>query len=56
MMGHRQVEQAALFYELSLERHIPAEHLLRSFGRSRTDDPDADCRLLLWHPLGATPL
>ena len=33
MMGHRQVEQAALFYEFSLERHIPADHLLRSIGR-----------------------
>jgi len=28
MMGHRQVEQAALFYEFSLEKHIPADHLL----------------------------
>src|ERR1700730_9215458 len=33
MMGHRQVEQAALFYEFSLERHIPADHLLRSIDR-----------------------
>jgi transposase len=33
MMGHRQVEQAALFYEFSLERHIPVEHLLRSIDR-----------------------
>ena len=33
MMGHRQVEQAALFYEFSLERQIPAEHLLRSIDR-----------------------
>jgi hypothetical protein len=23
MMGHRQVEQAALFYEFSLEKHVP---------------------------------
>jgi hypothetical protein len=23
MMGHRQVEQAALFYEFSLEAHVP---------------------------------
>ena len=30
MMGHRQVEQAALFYEFSLERHVPPDHLLRS--------------------------
>lgn len=33
MMGHRQVEQAALFYEFSLERHIPLDHLLRSIDR-----------------------
>ena len=33
MMGHRQVEQAALFYEFSLERHIPPDHLLRSIDR-----------------------
>ena len=33
MMGHRQVEQAALFYEFSLEKHIPADHLLRSIDR-----------------------
>jgi hypothetical protein len=33
MMGHRQVEQAALFYEFSLERHIPADHLLQSIDR-----------------------
>jgi len=33
MMGHRRVEQAALFYEFSLERHVPADHLLRSIDR-----------------------
>jgi transposase len=33
MMGHRQVEQAALFYEFSLEKHVPADHLLRSIDR-----------------------
>ena len=33
MMGHRQVEQAALFYEFSLERHVPFDHLLRSIDR-----------------------
>jgi transposase len=33
MMGHRQVEQAALFYEFSLETHIPADHLLGSIDR-----------------------
>ena len=80
MMGPRQVEQGALFYEFSLEGHVPADHLLRSidrfvdlsrvrrelapfysstgaaFGRSGADDPDADRRLLLRHPLGAAPL
>ena len=33
MMGPRQVDQAALFYEFSLERHVPAAHLLRSIDR-----------------------
>lgn len=33
MMGHRQVEQAALFYEFSLDRHVPVDHLLRSIDR-----------------------
>src|SRR5215813_10141630 len=33
MMGHRQVEQAALFYEFSLEKHVPADHLMRSIDR-----------------------
>ena len=29
MMGRQQGEQAALFYEFSLERHVPLSHLLR---------------------------
>ena len=33
MMGHQRVEQVALFYEFSLERHVPADHLLRSIDR-----------------------
>src|SRR5712691_2124573 len=33
MMGERQVGQDALFYEFSLERHVPADHLLRSIDR-----------------------
>jgi len=33
MIGHRQVEQAALFYEFSLENHVPPDHLLRSIDR-----------------------
>ena len=33
MMGPRQVDQAPLFYEFSLERHVPAAHLLRAIDR-----------------------
>lgn len=33
MMGERQVDQAALFYEFSLERHVPEDHLLRAIDR-----------------------
>src|SRR5437764_8643376 len=33
MMGERQVGQEALFYEFSLERHVPETHLLRSIDR-----------------------
>ncbi len=33
MMGHLQVEQAAWFYEFSLEKHVPADDLLRSIDR-----------------------
>ncbi|WGS18559.1 MULTISPECIES: IS1182 family transposase [unclassified Bradyrhizobium] len=33
MMGPRQIDQAALFYEFSLERHVPAAHLLRAIDR-----------------------
>jgi hypothetical protein len=33
MMGERTVVQRALFYEFSLERHLPADHLLRSIDR-----------------------
>jgi hypothetical protein len=28
MMGERRTDQAALFYEFSLERHVPADHML----------------------------
>ena len=30
MMGERRVDRAALFYESSLERHVPRANLLRS--------------------------
>jgi transposase len=33
MTGPRQVDQAALFYEFSLERHVPAAHGLRAIDR-----------------------
>jgi transposase len=33
MMGERTVAQEALFYSFSLERHVPAEHMLRSIDR-----------------------
>src|SRR6202050_5703149 len=33
MMGPRQVEQGARFYNFSLDAHVPADHLLRSIDR-----------------------
>ena len=33
MMGPRQEAQPALFYEFSLEDHVPQDHLLRSIAR-----------------------
>ncbi len=33
MMGERTVMQEALFYEFSIERHVPTDHLLRSIDR-----------------------
>ena len=33
MMGERSVDQAALFYTFSLERHVPSDHMLRSIDR-----------------------
>jgi transposase len=33
MMGDRKVQQDALFYEFSLERHVPATHRLRAIDR-----------------------
>jgi hypothetical protein len=69
MMGPRQVDQAALFYEFSLERHVPATHLLRSIDRfvdlsdirshlapfySSTGRPSIDPELLVRMLLSAT--
>jgi transposase len=33
MMCERQVDQGALFYEFSLEKHVPADHMLRAIDR-----------------------
>ena len=33
MMGERRVDQGALFYEFSLDSHVPADHLVRSINR-----------------------
>jgi Transposase domain (DUF772) len=32
-MGERRVAQDALFYEVNLDRHVPADHLLRAIDR-----------------------
>ncbi len=34
MMGERHGAQVDLFYKFSIERHVPAGHLLRAIGRS----------------------
>ncbi len=33
MMGPRQVDQGALFYEFSIDSHIPTDYLLRAIDR-----------------------
>jgi transposase len=33
MMGPRQVDQRALFYNFSIDAHVPSDHLLRSIDR-----------------------
>jgi len=33
MMGPQQEMQSALFYEFSIEDHVPQDHLLRSIDR-----------------------
>ncbi len=33
MMGERTVTQEPQFYAFSVERHVPADHLLRSLDR-----------------------
>ena len=63
MMGERMVAQEALFYSFNLERHVPADHLLRSIDRfvdlsdirehlrpfySETGRPSIDPELMIW--------
>ena len=33
MMGPRQEAQGALFYEFSIENHVPQDHMLRAIDR-----------------------
>ena len=33
MMGDRRVDHVALFYEFSLDQHVPSDHMLRSIDR-----------------------
>ena len=33
MLGPRQEAQSALFYEFSIESHVPADHILRRIDR-----------------------
>ena len=33
MMGDRKVDQGSLFYQFSLDRHVPTGHMLRSVDR-----------------------
>jgi hypothetical protein len=51
MMGTRQIDQAALFYEFPIERHVPATHMAevdRPFCRfvRRSEPPDAILQLV----------
>ncbi len=66
MMGPKQEAQAALFWEFSLEDHVPKDHLLRTIDRyldlssirghladfySHTGRPSVDPELLIYCPL-----
>ena len=67
MVEPKQEAQAALFYEFSLEDHVPQDHLLRSIDRfvdlssirahladfySHTGRPSIDPELLIHCPAG----
>jgi hypothetical protein len=67
MLGPRQEAQGALFYEFSIDDHVPQDHLLRSIDRfvdlsgirqhlapfySNTGRPSIDPELLIHCPAG----
>src|SRR3954449_3907515 len=54
MMGESRVGQEALFYEFSLERHVPADHLLRSIDRF-VDLTDVRARLAPFYSMTGRP-
>ena len=54
MMGERQVDQGALFYEFSLEEHVPADHMLRSIDRF-VDLSEVRQRLALFYSATGRP-
>jgi hypothetical protein len=51
MMDERTTVQAALFYEFSLEQHVPSDHPLRAIAESASADLGRAglMRLRLWH-------
>ncbi len=59
MMGERQSDQPEMFYGFSLERHVPADHLLRSIdrfaARFRQSATQMRKHVLSSVPLTATP-
>lgn len=50
MMGERRSGQDALFYEFSLERHMPADHLLRKIDRFGDKIPlnTSSIEIIIW--------
>jgi transposase len=54
MMGPRQIDQAALFYEFSLERDVPVTHLLTSIDRF-VDLSDVRSHLALFYSSTGRP-
>jgi len=47
-MGERQVQQDALFYGFSLERHVPEKHLLRAIDRFVDLSGVRGCSAAIW--------